>query len=70
MKVIFNKPAFYMALCNSGLSMADLIKRANVNNKTVYNLIDGTHAPRPKTLGKIAKALDIDICYLATWVEV
>lgn len=42
-------------------SRADLTRNAGLANTTVYKLYDGTNNASGRTIGKIAKALEVDV---------
>jgi transcriptional regulator with XRE-family HTH domain len=44
-----------------GLSVRGLAKEAEVSTETVYSVEHGKRQPSVRTLGKIAKALDVEV---------
>lgn len=59
MKLDRNK--FEIALANSGMMLKDLYTKANVSDKALLDMRQGKSNPRPSTLGRIAKALNVDV---------
>lgn len=47
-------------LAERGLTCAEIVARSGLSNKTLYSARQGAEI-RPKTAGKIAKALDVPI---------
>ncbi len=45
----------------AGLSMAELARRAEINQRTIRNIERGTHQPTFTTVTKIATALDVPL---------
>lgn len=55
---------FDLALANKCYSMNDLASAANLSITTFSKIFTGQSKPLPKTLGKIAKALDVPVTEL------
>jgi len=53
-----------LALANSCISMTELSKLSGVNKVTLTRISRGTQDPMPKTVGKIARALNVPVEYL------
>ena len=50
-----------IAMADACLTMSELSKQSGVNIVTLTRLRKGTQETRPKTVGKIAKALDVSV---------
>ena len=46
------------------VSSAELKKEAAISDVTLYKIQKGTQNPRPATIGRIAKALGVDVTEL------
>ena len=55
-----DKKKFLLAMANNVMSFPDLGEKANVNPRTLYGLKAGKPVTI-KTIGKIAKALDVTV---------
>ena len=51
-------------LTHQGLARSDLAKKAGISPKTLYNLLNGRHAPQLDVLTKIADALEVELWQL------
>lgn len=49
-----------IAVARTGLSRKDIARKADMPLASVYNVFQG-RIVRPKTLGRLAKALDVDV---------
>lgn len=49
-----------LAMARACMSSANLRKSAGVSDVTLCKIQNGTQEPRPSTLGRIAKALNVD----------
>ena len=60
-----DKRRFFIALAKKSMTVYDL-RKFNISSKTLakVNRKDGNYELNPKTFGKIAKALDVDVEYL------
>lgn len=56
-----NKQKLQLAMANACLSMDDLATLAGVSRISIGKYLSGLRNPKPKTLGKIAKALDVPV---------
>lgn len=56
-----NKQKLQIAMANACLNMDDLAILANVSRVSLTQYISGNTEPRTKTLGKIAKALNVPV---------
>lgn len=56
-----NKQKLYIAMANACLNMDDLAAKAKVSRVSLTQYSSGTTEPRTKTLGKIAKALNVPV---------
>lgn len=52
---------FNLALAKSCLSMTELSEMSGVNNVTLTRICKNKQEPKPKTIGKIAKALNMSV---------
>ena len=50
-----------VAMANAGILLQDLARKANVSTETLRNIRKGTRVPRPTTIGKIARALNVNV---------
>ena len=55
-----NKAKLNLAMARACMNAEDLRNKTKISMPTIYNAISGKSV-RPATLGKIAKALDIDV---------
>lgn len=56
-----NRQKLYIAMANSCLNMDDLAVKAGVSRVSLTQYSAGVTEPRTKTLGKIAKALNVPV---------
>jgi transcriptional regulator with XRE-family HTH domain len=56
-----NKQKLQLAMANACLNMDDLAALAEISRVSISNYISGLRNPKPKTLGKIAKALNVPV---------
>lgn len=56
-----NKQKLQLAMANSCLNIDDLAELAKISRVSLTKYISGTTEPRTKTLGKIAKALNVPV---------
>lgn len=61
-----NNKNFKLALAKKCLSLKELSELSEINTVTLSRVINGIQDPHPKTLGKIAKALDVNVEYLVS----
>ena len=52
---------FETALADSGMTLKELYTVAKVSDKAMLNIRKGVSSPRPATIGRIAKALGVDV---------
>lgn len=50
-----------LAMANACMTINDLSKKSNVSRVTLTRFISGRCNPKPATLGKIAKALNVKV---------
>ena len=55
-----NRKKLELAIARACMDKVDLAKKSAMNRKTVSNVIAGRDV-KPATLGKIARALDVDV---------
>lgn len=55
-----NRKKLELALARACMSTGDLVKKSAMPRPTVNNVITGRDV-RPATIGKIARALDVDV---------
>ena len=60
MKMKANRKKLELAIARACMDTVDLAKKSAMNRKTVSNVIAGRDV-KPATLGKIARALDVDV---------
>lgn len=56
-----NKKAFELALAKKQMSKAELSAKSGVSLSTITKLSSEKHEGKPKTAGKIAQALGVDV---------
>lgn len=56
-----NKQKLQIAMANKCLNMDDLAKVVGISRVSLTKYLSGMRNPRTKTLGKIAKALDVPV---------
>lgn len=56
-----NRQKLQMAMANACLNMDDLAELAEVSRNSIAKYLIGLRNPKPKTLGKIAKALNVPV---------
>ena len=56
-----NKKKLQLAMANACLNMDDLATMANVSRISIAKYLSGLRNPKPKTIGKIAKALNVPV---------
>lgn len=56
-----NIKKFEIALANTGMTLKDLYTKADVSDRALLDMRKGKSNSRPATLGKIAKALNVDL---------
>lgn len=59
-----NKQKLQLAMANACLNMDDLAALAEVSRVSISKYLSGVRNPKPKTIGKIAKALNVPVEYL------
>lgn len=60
MKMKVNRKKLELAMARACMSTGDLVKKSAMPRPTVNNVIRGRDV-RPATIGKIARALDVDV---------
>lgn len=56
-----NKQKLQLAMANACLNMDDLAALAEVSRVSISKYLSGLRNPKPKTIGKIAKALNVPV---------
>lgn len=56
-----NKQKLQIAMANKCMSTDDLVRLSGVSRISISKYLSGMRNPRTKTLGKIAKALDVPV---------
>ncbi|BCJ92826.1 hypothetical protein acsn021_03950 [Anaerocolumna cellulosilytica] len=56
-----NKRKLQIAMANACLNMDDLAALAEISRVSISKYLSGLRTPKPKTLGKIAKALKVPV---------
>lgn len=59
-----NKNRINLAMANAYMSINDLAEKSNVSRISIGRIINGKTEPRPATVGKLAKALNVKVEYL------
>lgn len=57
----FDNEKFTVILAEKQVNLKDLCEEAGVGVTTLQRIRKGVTVPRPATVGKIAKALDVDV---------
>lgn len=60
-KMKVNVNTLNLALARSCMTKKELANKSGVDIVTISRIISKTQKPRPKTIGKIAKALDVPV---------
>lgn len=60
-KMKINKQKLQIAMANACLNMDDLAILADVSRISISKYLSGLRNPKPKTIGKIAKALKVPV---------
>ena len=50
-----------IALANEGMLLKELAKKAGITMEALRNIRKGKSVPKPATIGKIAKALNVNV---------
>ena len=58
--MIFNSEKFCTILAKKQLSIREVAKRTNIHKSNISKYKTGSQKPNPKTIGKLAEALEID----------
>lgn len=61
MEMKIDNEKIMLALANSGMMLKDLCKKAGLSENAFRSIRQGKSTPRPATLGRIAKALNVDV---------
>ena len=56
-----SKEKLQLVLANECMSMEDFADKVKVSRTSISKYLSGAREPRPKTIGKIAKALDVPV---------
>ena len=57
----FDNEKFMVATANSGMMLKDVAKKADISENALRDIRYGKAKPRTSTLGRIAKALNVDV---------
>lgn len=60
-KMKINKQKLQIAMANACMNMDDLAAMAEISRVSITKYLSGLRNPKPKTVGKIAKALDVPV---------
>ena len=52
---------FEKVLADNGMTLKELYAKSNVSDRAFLNIRKGVSNPRPATIGRIAKALNVDV---------
>lgn len=56
-----NKQRLLLLIAKSGLNESQFIKKAKIGSATLWRIKKGIHNTNIKTIGSMAKALDVDV---------
>ncbi|MCC9294385.1 helix-turn-helix transcriptional regulator [Clostridium sp. WLY-B-L2] len=56
-----NQNKFLLALAKAGMTTTDLEAKAKVGRTTISKVVNGNTKIRPALVGKLAKALNVDV---------
>jgi transcriptional regulator with XRE-family HTH domain len=56
-----NQNKFLLALAKAGMTTTDLEAKAKVGRTTISKIVNGNTKIRPALVGKLAKALNVDV---------
>lgn len=57
----FDNTKFTMILAEKQIDLSELCEKANIGVTTLRRIRKGESTPRPATIGRIAKALGVDV---------
>lgn len=57
----FSNSKFTMILAEKQIDLSELCEKANIGVTTLRRIRKGESTPRPATIGRIAKALGVDV---------
>lgn len=59
--MVINNKRLNIAMANECLTVSELAKKSNVSRVTIRRLFNRSSTPKPATIGKIAKALNVQV---------
>lgn len=59
--MVADKNKTQIVMARTCMNPVDIAKKANMPLQTVKNVINGNRSVRPATIGKVAKALQVDV---------
>ena len=59
--MVLDEKKLQVILAEKGLMLKDLYEKSGVTEITLRRIRKGESTPRPATIGRIAKALDVDV---------
>lgn len=59
--MIFNSEKFCIILAKKQLSIREVAKRTNIHESNISKYKTGSQNPNPKSIGKLAEALNVNI---------
>jgi len=62
--MVTNKEKVQLAMARACLTLSDIAVKADMPVQTVKNVVNGNRSVKPATLGKVAKALRVDVAEL------
>lgn len=66
-KATINVPAVIITMAKQKMDVNDIILKGGISRKTMQNIFDGVGTPRPKTIGKLAEVLNVDVTAIISW---
>ena len=56
-----DKLKLQLAMANACLTIGQLAKQSKISRTSITNFISGKTSPKPATIGKLARALKVDV---------
>lgn len=64
--MIADKYKVQIAMARACLTIGEIAKKANMPRQTVKNVVNGKRSVKPETIGRVAKALQVDVTDILT----
>lgn len=61
MKIKINKEVFKLAVLKRGLTITQISEQSNLSRYTIHRILNTSCTVNSSTVGKLAKALDVDV---------